>query len=226
MTPPWIHYNRQRNLSRVARPRLNPLNNPKIYFHLDPVPLCLKLRLGRCHLFGRARLLLRPVKRLRTPSHLSSPRLWCWNYLPRYVCPLRFFAPARHMQWHAIIVIRQRSGRGWTSHFKSTYGPMSRSNTASRSLFRTEDLHGRPVVAATPVSVDALQAIMDVFNLSIPCQLTLALLSGSPIFVAAARLLDARARLSSSKRYPRSSSMLDAVCDVWSRYSGFSYEVD
>ena len=47
--------------------------------------------------------------------------------------------------------------------------------TAARSPLRIDDIDGRTVVAATPVSVAALRAMMDVFNLSHPCQVTLGL---------------------------------------------------
>ena len=67
--------------------------------------------------------------------------------------------------------------------------------TAALSSLRMEDLHGRSVVAATPISVAAHRAMMDVFNPPHPCQVTLEIISDSPMFVAAARLLDARARL-------------------------------
>ena len=61
-----------------------------------------------------------------------------------------------------------------------------------------EDLHGRPVDVATPISMTALRAMMDVFNPSHPCQVTLGLFPDSSMFVAADRLLDARAKPSSS----------------------------
>ena len=89
-----------------------------------------------------------------------------------------------------------------------------------------DDLHGWPVVAVTPVSVAALREMMDMFNPSHPCHVTLGFLPDSPMFVDAARLHVARARLSSSKRYLRTSSILNDVCDVWDRYRGFVHGVD
>ena len=47
--------------------------------------------------------------------------------------------------------------------------------TAALSSLRMEDLHGRSVVAATPISVAACRAIMDELNLSHPWQVTLGL---------------------------------------------------
>ena len=89
-----------------------------------------------------------------------------------------------------------------------------------------EDLHGRPVVAATPVSDADLRAMMNVFSLYHRCQVTLGLFPDSPMFDAAARVHDSRARISSSKRYLRTSSLLDAVCDASDQYRGFGHEVD
>ena len=67
-------------------------------------------------------------------------------------------------------------------------------------------------------------SMVDVSNPSHPCQVTLDLFLDSSMFVAAARLLDARATLLSYKRYLRTRSVVDAVCDVWNRYSGVAHE--
>ena len=65
--------------------------------------------------------------------------------------------------------------------------------TSTRSPLRMENLHDPPVVAATPVSMSALRAMMDVFNPSHPRQVTLVSVSGLAYIVAAARLHDAQA---------------------------------
>ena len=51
-----------------------------------------------------------------------------------------------------------------------------------------------------------------------PCQVTLGLLTDSPMFCP--RLLDNRARLSSFIQYFRTSSILNAVSDVWIYFAG------
>ena len=98
--------------------------------------------------------------------------------------------------------------------------------TAACSPLRIENLHDRPVVAATPVSEADLRVKMDVFRPYHHFKVNFGLLSYSPMFVAPPRLHDSRDRLSSSKWYLRTSSMLTAVYDAWVRYRGFSHEVD
>ena len=62
--------------------------------------------------------------------------------------------------------------------------------------------------------------MMDVFRLSQPYQVNLGLFPDSPMFLAAARHHDARARLSFSKWYLWTISMLNSVSEASVRYSG------
>ena len=70
------------------------------------------------------------------------------------------------------------------------------------------------------------RAMMDVFRLSHPCEVTLGLFQDSPMLVDAASLHDSRSGRLSYKRFLRTNSMLNYVCDAWVRYRGFSHEVD